>query len=252
MGLDYNEFVGELGPPDGRNHAELHVRYGKRDDGSYADWVVTLNFRQGARDEFRERGSFLERRPFVRVDVTPDGVRQRVYNPQNPLMAPKSQILTPLQAGDFVTADLAYMRTVQLISEDWIARSTGTGQPVGDPHTSVMFSFMEKEKEAEFRREYDWVRNTLVALDGDDPEMIIEDRASAYFAGVGTTAGVLLPSGRMKFIIIGPGRRPSDRPDIPPPDVELHSGGGTTMGMLADALNAEPDWPDQIIDDETR
>lgn len=111
-----------------------------------------------------------------------------------------------------------------------------------------MFSFMETEKTADFRSEYDWVRNTLVALDSDDPEMIVEDRACAYFPGVGTTAGVLLPSGRMKFIIISPARRPSDRrADTPAPDVELRSGRGTTMGMLADTLNAGPDWPDQLL-----
>lgn len=118
VGLDYNEFVGELGPPDGRNHAELHVRYGKRDDGLYADWSIALNFRLGERDELRERGSFLERRPFMRMDVTPDGVRQRIYNPSNPLSGPKARIVNPLAAGDFMGADQAYMQNLNWISQD--------------------------------------------------------------------------------------------------------------------------------------
>ncbi len=116
------------------------------------------------------------------------------------------------------------------------------------PHASMVFLYLEKDRDPAFRNdEYVWVRNTLLALDGDDPDEVITDRSAVYFSGRPSTAGVLLPSGRMKFFHITPGMRSSG--ENPDPEVTQVRGGGVTMGMLAEVTNKMPDWTDKLLED---
>lgn len=60
--LEYDEFVGKIGPLTALGCLEVHFRYGAKDD-RYLDWKVSLNERIGGLSELRGRKGPLPRRP---------------------------------------------------------------------------------------------------------------------------------------------------------------------------------------------
>lgn len=247
--LAFNEFVGELGPPNNRAHTELHVRYGER-DGLYLDWSISLSVRLGNVDDFREARELLERRELERVDVSRSAIRHQVFDPDHPGRQPRAEVILPLRAGDQLAVDAQYDIQMRALSRSW-ANKHGAGP--ADPHTKVTFGFASKNRDPDFRHgTYSWVRNTLIALDVDEAEEVIVDRGGTYFRDRPSTAGVLLPDGVMRFIKVEPGTPQSGQaPSSARPDDEggangpIRATGTVTMGMLVDSIYSG-NWTDYV------
>jgi hypothetical protein len=102
--LEYNEFIGELRPPNDRTFTELHIRYGVRKN-LYLDWSITLRARRGDVEEFMALRAPLERRILEVVEVADSAIVRRVFNPAEPDEPPISVVLMRLYPGDGLKVD---------------------------------------------------------------------------------------------------------------------------------------------------
>ncbi len=243
-GLQYNEFVGKLGPSKGNAHTELHVRYGQR-DGQYLDWSIALWLRVGGIEEIRRNGALpLERRRLETVEVKGSAIRQLVFDPDDPSASPKESVLTYLSSGDHVRVDAAYDQVMHDMSIGWAQKHEGAA---ADRHTQAVFAFAQKERDPEFRSHgLDWVSNTLISLAEDQADEAIVDRGTSYFNGRPTTAGIMRANGRMQFIKIGVPRGPGEADPAGGDSEKLTASGALNMGMLVDSIYADQDWADGV------
>lgn len=243
-GLQYNEFVGKLGPSKGNVHTELHVRYGGR-DGQYLDWSIALWLRIGGIEEIRRNGALpLGRRRLETVEIKGSTIRQLVFNPDEPSASPQESVLAHLSAGDYDRVDTAYDQVMHDMSVGWAQKHEGAS---ADSHTQAMFAFAQKERDPSFRRDgLDWVSNTLISLETDQADEAIVDRGTSYFQGRPTTAGVMRASGRMQFIKIGVPRGPGDADPTGSGTEKLEASGALNMGMLVDSIYADQDWAEGV------
>lgn len=236
LGLDYNEFVGALGPSDDDVYPELHVRYGVRND-LYLDWSITLQMRLGGIERLEAGEPSLRRRRWQRVEVDGSVIRHYSYDLHNPTRPATVKVVQELSAGDEHVVDAQYDVQMKGLSQSWAA-NYGT-----DPHTEVTFRYASKNRDPEFRnsKDFSWVRNTVIALHSDLANEVYADRAATYFAGRPSTAGVLLPDGVMKFIRTdGPGtvdeRTEPAAETVDRSDGPLQARGSVTMGMLISTI----------------
>lgn len=236
LGLTYSEFVGELGPATGEFTNELHVRYGER-DGLYLDWAITVVMRRGGLVGYlASDGKPLPRRRTRRFDV---GIRQYTYNPIRP---PVVQLIHPLSAGDEEIIDRGYDDVMTQLSQSWNAR-----YPEPHPHTVATFSYASANRRPEFRASMPGLTNTLVAIDPDIAEEVWGERGNAYFGDKARSAAILMPERQQwKFIVTGPGTKATEHKDDEVEHVTV-SGVQTTMGMMGDLFNHDPDWPTESL-----
>ncbi|MFI5783132.1 hypothetical protein [Nocardia sp. NPDC051570] len=252
FGVEYNEFVGELGPAKAGTHTELHVRYGVRDE-KYVDWSITLLARLGGLEDFKRTKKHLERRKLQRIDVSNSAIRHHKFDPLNPGRPPETTVAVPLTAGNYELVDQQYGTRLNELYRMWVAPRLGLDGSV-EPHTFATFGFVEKNREPEFQDGiYSWVRNTVVSIDSDEPDDVIVERAASYFPGRPSTTAVWLPSsGRMKFMKIDPGQQPEEAEaalssaDDDSADTPLRVSGTQTMGMLVEYVNRGDSWIDGL------
>jgi hypothetical protein len=247
--LEYNEFVGELRPPNDRAFTELHVRYGVRKN-LYLDWSITLRARLGDIEEYlADSSTSLERRTLEIVEVADSAIVRRTFNPYEPQEPPTTTVVMPLYPGDGLKVDAQYDIQMRGLSVTWAEKH---GMPA-HRHTMAMFGFTSKNRDPEFRDgDYSWVRNTLVCLSTDLSDSVITERSSFYFPETPSTAGVFMPNDRMKFIKIAPGGKlepgqaTAAKADTSVDGPIKAMGGATmTMGMLVDSIYAG-DWTDGV------
>ncbi|WP_433734848.1 hypothetical protein ACQP0C_42045 (plasmid) [Nocardia sp. CA-129566] len=241
LGLEYNEFVGELGPTNGDTAAELYVRYGVRND-QYVDWSIELNARQGNLVDYLASGRPLPRRPMARVQVADSEIRHVTFDPRDPRRRPVVEKVIPLQAGDDGVVDEHYSRYMASLERAW------TADHGEDPHTTATFGFANWNRDPDFRNNrYPWLHNTLVALDSDVAEEIVIERGGAYFNEKDRTAAVWMPAiERMKFFKANQGETPNDHePDEE--STQRQPALQSTMGMIAAVVNRSEDWLDDFL-----
>lgn len=245
----YNEFVGELRPPDGRALAELHVRYGVRKN-LYLDWAITLRVRNGDVQDLMVRNAPLERRMLEVVEVADSAIVRRTFDLAEPQRPPVSVVLMQLHPGDGLKVDAEYDATMGRLRAAWNRKH---GRPAAnDRHNEALFNFAAQERDPNFRDDgLSWVRNTIVCLSTDTADVVISDRGGFYFPATKGTAGVLRSSGRMQFLQVEPGRAglADGLGELPQADLprssERISGGNATMGSLVDRVYPGPtpeDW----------
>lgn len=246
--LEYNEFIGELRPPNDRTFTELHIRYGVR-KYLYLDWSITLRARRGDVEEFMALRAPLERRILEVVEVADSAIVRRVFNPAEPDEPPISVVLMRLYPGDGLKVDAQYDIQLRGLREAWMQKH-GPGA-VNDRHNEAMFNFASQDRDPEFRNgDLSWVRNTFVSLSTDLVENVVTERGGFYFPDTRSTAGVLRSSGRMQFITIDPGSTVgADEAGLPPggssKDRPIIAGSNVTMGSLVDRIYPGPmpeDW----------
>lgn len=243
-GTVYDEFVGELRPPNGRDFTELHVRYGVA-NGQYVDWTLTLWARLGGLEEFRDSPSGpLERRRVEVVEVSASGILRHVHNPDEPHAPPQSSVVVPLQAGDHAPVDHEYMVQINALARAWSRKHGAAAQA---RHNAALWGFAEENRRPAIRTgNLSWVRNTLVCLEDDRADAVLSERAGYYFPNVKTAQAVLRSTRRMQFITANPGGRVTPkqadaaRSDMSGDGVTAASG-DVTMGMLVDSIYAG-DW----------
>jgi hypothetical protein len=247
-GTVYDEFVGELRPPNGRAFTELHVRYGVA-NGQYVDWALTLWARLGGLEEFRDSPSGpLERRKVEVVEVVGSAILRHVYNPDEPEAPPRTTVVVPLGAGDHALVDNQYMVQINDLARAW---SLKHGPAAQARHNGALWGFAVQNRGPAIRTgDLSWVRNTLVCLENDQADAVLSERAGFYFPKVKTAQGVLRSTDRMQFITADPGGRlapeqaetvRSDASGEGPPAAT----GDVTMGMLVDSIYAG-DWTGEI------
>lgn len=241
--LEYNEYVGELGPAVDGIHTEMHVRYGVLDN-KYLDWSITKSARSGGLAEFSESRAPLKRHVFERVEVSNSAIRRHIYNPDDPKHPAKSWILVELDSTSADTVDKGFMDAMHNIAYTW-AQKHQFAIHGEDPHAAATFAFAQKDRDPEFRNgAYPWVRNTLLALDNDSAQLILADRGGHYFPG-GFTFGVLQPTGMMQF---GSSKRREGGGSSTDEDETTKIIGDQTMGMIAAAVNTGEDWIERLLD----
>ncbi|MGY4647662.1 hypothetical protein [Mycobacterium sp. URHB0021] len=245
--LEYNEFVGEFRPPNDRAFTELHVRYGVRDD-RYLDWSITLNERLGDIEELRAGTAPLQRRTLEVVDVSDSAIRRHVFDPNRRSQPPHVTRLVELRAGDHHRVNYEYQNQMNGVCMSFQQKHPEIVE-VEDRHNTATAGFMAKDRDVQFREgDFGWVRNTVTSIDTDLAEMVFVDRAYYYFPTSPSTAAVLLPDGEMKFIIAGPGTKPTlDEAEDDPEDGPMKARGDVTMGMLVQSIYAG-DWTNDVDD----
>ncbi|SIE97532.1 Uncharacterised protein [Mycobacteroides abscessus subsp. abscessus] len=177
----YNEFVGELRPPDGRALAELHVRYGVRKN-LYLDWAITLRVRNGDVQDLMVRNAPLERRMLEVVEVADSAIVRRTFDLAEPQRPPVSVVLMQLHPGDGLKVDAEYDATMGRLRAAWNRKH---GRPAAnDRHNEALFNFAAQERDPNFRDDgLSWVRNTIVCLSTDTADVVISDRGGVLLSG---------------------------------------------------------------------
>ncbi|MGB3676214.1 MAG: hypothetical protein WA988_17415, partial [Candidatus Nanopelagicales bacterium] len=199
VGIEYNEFVGSLGPYGNGNpvNTELHVRYGVR-NGRYYDWTIELVARDGDVDTFRATQEHPVRYVMESVGVEASDVVRRVRTGPG-VDDVETTVVKRLTAGDGALVDGGYDYNLKQLADQWDQR-----HETRDPHTIATFGFAQKNRDAEFRdSEYPWVRNTVVCIDTDPSEDTVVERLATYFPDGGTLAVHCRGVSRMKFLKAG-------------------------------------------------
>ncbi|MFD4439294.1 hypothetical protein ACFWPK_05890 [Nocardia sp. NPDC058519] len=238
LGIEYDEFVGELGPALGDTVTELYVRYGVRDD-LYVDWSIELNTRRGSLIDYMAEGKPLARQSRAKVWVANSQIRHVTFGQRGQAV---TENVIPLEAGDESVVDEQYDRHLASLERAWLADHGP------DLHTTAMFGYANLNRNPHFRNsEYPWLHNTLVAIDSDVVEEIVVERGGAYFGEKDRTAEVWMPAiERMKFFKADPGEvSEGNVQDTDPAD--RHAALQTTMGMVAAMVNRSEDWPDDFL-----
>ncbi|WP_433527747.1 hypothetical protein ACQPZ2_44210 (plasmid) [Nocardia pseudovaccinii] len=244
LGLEYREFVGELGPANGDIVTELHVRYGVRDD-KYLDWSIAVNLRKGTLTDYLGSGSYLERRRLSRVDVSESAIRRYKFDPKNPRTPPKVDVEVQLQAGDEDVVDHQYNVNMAAASRTWRARHPAAEN---DPHAYAVFGFAGLDRDPTFRQNRSWLRNTLVAVDSDIAEEVMVDRLAVYFPQHrNPTAAVLMPEQDI-FKYMTASERPSPEQSADPRESMEVAALQITMGMAVEIANTDEDWTDRLLE----
>jgi hypothetical protein len=250
-GTVYDEFVGELRPPNDRAFTELHVRYGVKNN-QYVDWSLTLRGRLGGVEEFRDSPDGpLERRTLEVVDVSASAIRRHVYNPHEPEEPPMTAVVLPLHAGDYAQVDQQYMLQLNGLAQGW-ARRHGAAA-ASSRHNTALWGFVQENRRPAMRTgDLSWVRNTLICVEDDLADAVLSERSGYYFPTVRSAQGVLRSTGRMQFIIATPGGRRTPEEVQAVHDAAFDGGNPTatgqlTMGMLVDSIYAG-DWTGEIDD----
>jgi hypothetical protein len=248
-GLDYNEFVGELRPPNKRAFTELHVRYGVR-NGLYVDWTITLQARLGDIEEFRNSGEPLERRKLVVVDVSASAIRRHVYQPYEPDEPPETTVLVDLKVGDEAKVDREYQIQMNGLAASWAEKHGASSQ---NPHTAAAIGFVAKNRGPEMQHgALSWVRNTLICTETDIADAVLSERGGYYFPATPFTVGVFRSTGRMQFIQADP--KGKLKPEEGQEDPEYSHGGTASatgdisMGKLVDAIYTADGTEDLLAD----
>ncbi|MCA2249017.1 hypothetical protein JF729_14625 [Mycobacterium intracellulare] len=252
IGIEYNEFVGELRPPTDRTFTEVHVRYGKR-NGRYLDWSITLRARKGDVEEFRESKDQLERRTLEIVEVSESAIRRHVFDPYSPDQPPQTTVIAPLLAGDGAIVDQQFEIQWNGLCQSWIQKH---GSATDELHNQATMWFATTKGRPDFQPggTFDWVHNTLVCVSTDMADAVIAERAGYYFSSRTSTAGVLMPDGVTKFINIEPGGKvtPDQVANLlgsASEDGPMAAAGDVTMGMLVESIYAVTgDWTDGVDD----
>ncbi|MFE6860437.1 hypothetical protein [Nocardia sp. NPDC057668] len=242
--MEYNEFVGAVGPADGNEVTELHVRYGVRND-RYVDWSIALNIRIGTlADYLASGGKPLHRRRYQRIELVNSTVRRSHFNPANPDQPPVVETLHRLARGQYQDADGCYHQAMYELSrcfEDQYAAMNI--RP--DRNTQATFGFANHNRKPEFRARYHWLANTIVSLESDNVEEALMERGGAYFPGLDRTAAVWFADrSRLNFI-------KAPRSTVSPASGEdvIRAGAAqrVTMGMACDMVNLQQDWADLLL-----
>jgi len=242
-GIEYNEFVGSLGPYGNGNpvNTELHVRYGIR-GGHYYDWAIKLIARKGDVDSLRTTGERPVRYVMDAFSIEQGAVVHRVRTGPSPEDF-ETTVVRRLFAGDGPVVDAGYNFFLGQLAKQWDAR-----HETRDPHAVATFGFAQHNRDAEFREvKYPWVRNTVACIDDDPADDVVTERMKHYFPDGGTVAVHCRSDGRMKFLKVGAGAAPDGSSDSTTVDEEtMTATGHTSMGMMVDAIYCADDW----IDDE--
>ncbi|KAF0957743.1 hypothetical protein [Rhodococcus sp. T7] len=237
--LEYDEYVGELGPARNGIHTEMHVRYGVLND-QYLDWSVTLYARRGDLDEILRTQKQLERRKIESVAITSTAIQRQTFDVDNPDAPPTTVNLVALRAGSEHTVDTQFDETLKALSHKWANKCNVLGPGVAHPRTVATFAFAQNNRDPEFRNGiYSWVRNTIIAHDSDTAEEVLVERGGYYFPRQPISAAVRVGE-RMKFL---KAKRPVRK--IASEDHPIIATTGTTMGMIVEAVNSG-DWTDEI------
>lgn len=237
-GLDYDEFVGELRPPNNRAFTELHVRYGAK-NGLYADWTITLRARLGDIEELRESDGPLARRKLEVVDVSASAIRRHVYNPYAPEEPPQTTVLVDLHADDEAKVDRQYQVQMNGLVASWAQKHGASSQ---NPHTAAIIGFISKNRDPQVRQgNLSWVRNTLVCVEADLADSVLSERGGYYFPTTPITVGVFRSTGRMQFLRMEPkGTLKSEEAQGTPEDSSddgvAKATGDIAMGVLVDSI----------------
>ena len=252
-GIEYNEFVGPLGPYGNGNpvNTELHVRYGVR-GGRYYDWTINLVAREGDINSFRATHEHPVRYVMESVGIEGSAVVKRVRT------GPGADdfevtVVKELSAGDGELVDYGYNETMKELSELWDSR-----HEIRDPHTIATFGFAAANRDPEFRDgSHDWVRDTVVCIDDDQADDVIVERLKHYFFNSGTVAVHCRSASRLRFLKVGgdvePGSANIDRDDNDEGSDDrepLTATGFATMGMLVDTIGLDDDWIDDTFSNE--
>lgn len=245
LGLDCNEFVGPLGPSDGRAYPELHVRYGIRDD-QYLDWAITLQLRLGGIEQLGPGKPDLPRRRWQQLKIERSAIRMYKFDPADARRPAEVTVIRELHAGDEHLVHQSYDEQLRLLSHSWV-RNYGR-----DPHTEATLLYALRNLDPEFRNseQVSRVRDLVIALHSDPADDTLSDRTAAYFPNRPSTAGVLLPDGMMKFI------RATEADGTTPPDWAEESGdgeegrvqarGALTMGMVVSTIYGGANLAEQV------
>ncbi|MGW0359210.1 hypothetical protein ACWDXV_33900 [Nocardia nova] len=245
LGLDYNEFVGALGPSNGGVYPELHVRYGVRDN-LYLDWAITLQMRLGGIEQMGPGKPALWRRRWQRLVVERSAIRRYKFDLRDARRPAEVEVLQELHVGDEQVVHQAYTDQLTRLAQSWVANHGD------DPHTGATFGYALRNLDPEFRNSesFSWVRDTVIALHSDQADDAFSDRTATYFPNRPTTAGVLLPDGIMKFI------RSAGPAGAAPADWAAESGegeegnfqarGALTMGMLVSTIYGGANLAQQV------
>ncbi|MFH5243091.1 hypothetical protein ACHIPV_14555 [Antrihabitans sp. NCIMB 15448] len=250
-GMEYNEFVGSLGPYGNGNpvNTELHVRYGFR-GGRYYDWTIEVVAREGDVDSFRASGERPVRYVMDSFAVEPGAVVHRVRTGPGPDDF-ETTVARKLYAGDGAVVDSGYDFFMQQLAEAWDER-----HETRDPRTVATFGFASRNREPEFRDgTYSWVRSTVVCIDDDSADDVVVERLKHYFPDGGTVAVHSRAAERMKFLRVGAGSRPADGGYASENDHEdegedggtMTATGYTSMGMMVDAIYRGDDWISDVL-----
>jgi hypothetical protein len=192
-GLEYNEFVGELRPPNNRTFTELHVRYGVQDN-LYLDWSITLNARRGDIEEFRDSGDQLDRRTLEIIEVSDSAIRRHTFDPRAPEQPPQTTVLVQLQSGDEQKVDATYAATLRDLRSGWIQKHGPAA--ASDRHNVAIFDFASTNRDPDFRNgNLPGARNTLISLSTDLVDTVVTERGGFYFPQTPSTAGQVCPAG---------------------------------------------------------
>ena len=197
-GMEYNEFVGSLGPYGNGNpvNTELHVRYGFR-GGRYYDWTIEVVAREGDVDSFRASGERPVRYVMDSFAVEPGAVVHRVRTGPGPDDF-ETTVARKLYAGDGAVVDSGYDFFMQQLAEAWDER-----HETRDPRTVATFGFASRNREPEFRDgTYSWVRSTVVCIDDDSADDVVVERLKHYFPERRNGGGAQ-PSSRADEILEG-------------------------------------------------
>ncbi|WP_240498052.1 hypothetical protein [Williamsia sp. 1135] len=243
-GMEYNEFVGSLGPYGNGNpvNTELHVRYGVR-GGKYYDWTIELIAREGDVDSFRATGERPVRYVMDSFSVEDGTVVHRVRTGPGPDDFEVS-VARELRAGDGDLVDSGYNFFMKQLADQWDAR-----HETRDPRTVATFGFAQNNRDQDFRDErYPWVRSTVVCIDDDPADDVVVERLKHYFPDGGTVAVHCRSISRMKFLKVDAGSRPDDGEAINGgDDTTMTATGYTSIGMMVDAVYRGDDWIDEAF-----
>lgn len=243
VGIEYNEFVGSLGPYGNGNlvNTELHVRYGVR-NGRYFDWAIELVARDGDVDTFRATGVRPDRSVMESVGVVGGAVVRRVRTRPGPEDF-ETSVVRQLFAGDGGVVDAGYDFNLKQLADQWDQRHEVRG-----PHAVATFGFARHNRDIGFRDgTYPWVRNTVVCIDDDPGEDTVVERLKAYFPAGGTVAVHCRDLGRMKFLKVGAGSEGRDDAQDDGNNDPLTATGYVSMGMMVDTIYRDEDWIDDTL-----
>lgn len=240
LGVEFNAFVGELGPATESYATELHVKYAVRDN-QYVDWSIELNMRLGTLVDYLAGDYNLARRTMAKAWVGNSEIRHVSYGPGRQQTVER---VIQLRAGDETVVNENYARFLGSLERQWVADHGP------DRHTTATFGYAKWNLDPQFRNhDYPWLYNTLVAVDEDVVEEIVIERGGYYFGDARRTAAVWMPAiERMKFIEANPGEMAEHREEGDSQDRQAAL--QMTMGMVAAVVNRSDSWADDFLRDQ--
>lgn len=101
-----------------------------------------------------------------------------------------------------------------------------------DVHTIATFAFARLERDPAFRRDFPWVRNTIICVESDLASAVLDCQMRHYFPD-GGTAAVYYPSDK-QFTFIAVGAPQGEEVTF----ADNSRGDEITMGALVDAIHS--------------